>query len=481
MRTTKIVALLLVTSSSLLSNINIKSIDFFANKSFVNQNISTSSKTVDLIGNVKLEDIRFSLAQGCSINSTELEYIDFINDNLSIKIKNLEEQINKNENQIKAYKSAISFLENSSVSSISDLKSLKETSKFVKSEILENHNKIYKIQQSLKKQEEELTELSKKRANSKFTRLNYDISCEDERAKITYPIYDITRNGFYDISYNSNDKKLDIKNSVFITQATGVDFKNIDINLYTYNFVQQLNPNKFYPEYLDVVKNPPITYKQEQMLDAVPTKILKKSAITTSSYIEDTTKSFFKVSNITLQSGKKTEVVFVKDSYKAQQSLEVDGYSSSQAFYKVDFKSNKLYGVLNSKLYLDGIYVGKAYQEEIKKDNKTSIYFATNRLIDVKKELIKDIKEEPTFSINKINSQKIWKYKITNNHKKTQKITLVERVPVSKHKDIKVKLIGKSTYKEFDKKNGKITFEFGLKPNETKIIEFGYEVKKPIK
>merc|ERR1711879_474363 len=109
-----------------------------------------------------------------------------------------------------------------------------------------------------------------------------------------------------------------------------------------------------------------------------------------------------------LLSGKKTEVIFAKDKYEAEDSLEIDGYSSSQAFYKVDFQSKKLYGVLNAKLYLNNVYIGQTNLKEIKKDKKSSIYFGTNRFIDVKKELVKDMKEEPFFSLNKLKTQKEW-------------------------------------------------------------------------
>ncbi len=136
--------------------------------------------------------------------------------------------------------------------------------------------------------------------------------------------------------------------------------------------------------------------------------------------------------------------------------------------------------MLNSKLYLDGTYIGRSHQGEITKDKDASIFFGTNRFIDIKKDLIKDMKEEPFFSMNKLKSAKVWEYKITNNHTKAQKISLVERVPVSKHEDIKVKLIGRTKHTLLNK-NGKITFDFELKPNETKIIEFGYEVEKPNK
>ena len=477
----KKLVLFLAVTSSLFANIDIKSIDIFTNKTFVNQKIDLSKKSVELLGQVRLEDIRFNIDESCRINSSDINYQKFQNDDLSMNIELLREKINIKQNKIKALKSNISFLEKTSINNLSSSKALESTSTFLKKEILENYNSIYKLDKDLKKDNEELNKLLKKRVNSKFTKLDYNISCNKD-VLITYPIYNLSRNGFYEINYDSKKRNIDIKNSSFITQSSGVDFKNIDINLYTYNYVYQLKPNIFRPQYLDIYKQrPPVAYSQaEVMMDNMAVKKMSRVNAPRPSftYVESTTKSFFKASNINLASGKKTEVVFSKDKYKASDSLEIDGYSASQAFFKVDFKSKKLYGVLNSKLYLDGMYIGRSNIREIKKDKKSSIFFGTNRFIDIKKELVKDMKEEPFFSMNKLKTQKVWKYKITNNHTKTQKLTLLERVPVSKHEDIKVKLIGKTKETKLDK-NGKIYFEFELKANESKELEFGYEIQKP--
>ena len=352
---------------------------------------------------------------------------------------------------------------------------------------MSNFNWIYQLEKNLKETNEELNKVIRKRANTRFTKFEYDVTCNDtNEVLISYPVYNVAKNGFYELGYVSKEKKINIKNSSFITQSTGVDFKNIDINLYTYNFTNQLKPNRFTPKYLDIYAPEPINYSMEAdvMMNNAPLKKMARTKASvprpTFAYVEDTTKSFFKASNISLVSGKKTEVTFAKDEYKANNSLEIDGYSSTQAFYKVDFKSKKLYGVLNAKLYLDGTYIGRNSLREIKKDKKSDIYFGANRFIDIKKELIKDMKEEPFFSMSKLKTAKIWEYKITNNSNETQKISLLDRVPVSKHEDIKVKLIGKTKETKLDK-NGKIYFDFELKPNENKTINFGYEIEKPIK
>ena len=481
----KIFLLIIAISSSIFASTDIKSLDIFTNKTLVNQKIDISKNSVELLGQVRLEDIRFKLNSTCEVNSTELKNEKFRDDTLSLKIEDLQFKINSKENKMKALKSNIAFLERTSLTNISTTKSLKNTSSFIKNEIMENHNLIYQLQKDIKEKNEELKELIKKRTNTKFSKLTYDISCANKKdLMISYPIYNMQRNGFYEINYDSSKKDINIKNLSFITQSTGVDFKNIDIKLYTYNYTNQVVPNNFRPEYLDIYEEKAIqTYESAPMLDSISMKksvrvntLIKPSF----AYVEDSTKSFFKASNVNLVSGKKTEVVFAKDSYKATNSLEIDAYSSSQAFYKVDFKSKKLYGVLNAKLYLDGTYIGRTNLKEIKKDKKSSIYFGTNRFIDVKKELIRDIKEEPFFSLNKLKTQKEWNFKITNNQNKKQKIVLLERLPISKHEDIEVKLIGKTKETKVDK-NGKIYFEFELKANETKEINFAYEILKPVK
>ncbi len=488
----KIALMLICIAGALFANTQIKSLDIFTNKTFVTQEISATSNSVDLLSKVALEDIKFILNEDCKTNNIELKYINFENDNLTLKIEKLKEEINQKQNQIKALNSNLSFLEKTSITSISSANDLKNTSLFIKQEILQNHNKIYKINKDFDKLNQDLSLLLYKRANSTFSRLNYDISCsKTKNLMISYSFYNMSKDGSYEINYNSKQKELDIKNSSFIMQSSGVNFKNIDINLYTYNFIQQLKPNKFYPRYLglypkkyskiskSISESDDIVMEADIAMDAEESKGLIRGK-PSFQYMEGTTKSFFKASNIDLISGKKTEVLFAKDTYKATHSLDIDGYSRAEAFYKVNFESKKLYGVLNSKLYLDGVYIGKSYQNEIKKDKQSSIFFGTNGFVDVKKELIKDMKEEPFFSINKLKSQKLWRYTIINNNTKAQTLTLLERVPVSKHEDIKVKLIGKTKYTKLDEK-GKISFDFELKPKEEKIIEFGYEVETPNK
>lgn len=485
----KVILLSLIASSTVVfANINVKSLDIYKNRTFVNQELDIAGNSVDLLGKVRFEDIRFIVDGECKVGDTFVILNNKSLDSLSLDIKKQKEEIAFLSNEIKSTKNYIDSLEDIGFEKKSvNLQNIKDVTSYVKKEVYENYNLLYKLNMELKKYNQDLSKLILKKKSDLFTKLNYNTTClSDSKIYVNYPVYNISKSNFYEINANSNKDNIEIKNSAFITQSSGYDFSNIDINLYTYNYSNQINPRYFTPKYLDVY-SPPVAYMQEDsmMMEISASKSAKSVSRLKKSepkyrYKESSTKSFFNASGIDLRSGVKTPVLFANDSYTTSSKIEIDGYAASKPFYKVEFKSNKLYSTLNTKLYLDSVYIGQSYQKEIKKDKKSAIYFSEDRFIDVKKELITDMKEKPFFSISKLKTEKLWKYTITNNHKSKKTITLVERLPISKHEDIKVKLISKTKYTSKDD-NGKISYDFEINPNEKKVIEFGYTVEKPYK
>lgn len=482
-----IVSLLSTLSTSVYANIDVKSLDIYKNRTFINQQLDTNKNSVDLIGKVRFEDIRFLNNGECKVSNISVISNNYSSDSLSSKIEEYKQKIAFKTNEITSVKNVIQNL--SSIKFEKDavnLKNIKEVSTYTKKEIEVNYNLVYKLQLELTKYNQELKELTNKKNSNVYSKLNYDASCQNNsNLVVSYPTFNISKNSFYEINTSSKDKKVEIKNKSFITQSSGYDFKNIDINMYTYNYSNAVNPQIFRPQYLDIVK-PRIMKKTYAQADAVvmemsAPKMMKSSRVAPIfSYNETTTKAFFKASHIDLNSGIKNAVTFSNDSYEAKNLIEIDGYSSSNAFYKVDFKSDKLYSTQNTKLYLDGIYIGQSYIGEIKKDKNTSLYLGIDSFIDVKKDLIKDMKEKPFFSMSKLRTEKLWKYTITNNGKEEKTITLVERLPVSKHEDIKVELISNTNYTKKED-NGKISYDIKLKANDKFSFDFGYIIEKPYK
>lgn len=464
-------------------NINVKSLDIYKNRTFVNQELNSFDNSVDLISNVSLDEIRFVYDKNCTISNTKVIRNNTSSQDITSKIKSIKEKIAYSENDIKSIKNILSSLENIRFEKQAvSLENIKQVSSFAKEELKTNYNSLYNLNLQVQKYKAELNILKQKQKSQKHSILKYTANCKNSSVTINYPIANLQKNSFYEIKAKSKDKNIDIKNMSFITQSSGYDFKNIDINLFTYNYTNQIKPTKFYPQYLDVYAEPPVAYMQSDAV-MMEKSINKKSRVLAKplfSYNETATKSFFKASNISLPSGDKTPVVFANENYKASSSIEIDGYANAKAFYKVEFLSDKLFSTLNTRLYLDEVFIARSYTNEIKKDKKTSMYFGEDRFIDIKKELIKDMKEEPFFTINKIKTEKQWKYTIINNHSEEKSINFIERIPVSKHEDIKVKLISKIKYTKKEK-NGKISYDFVLKPKEKRSFIFGYEVEKPYK
>ncbi|MAC84859.1 MAG: hypothetical protein CL624_12075 [Arcobacter sp.] len=484
----KINSLLIVSllSTGVYANIDVKSLDIYKNRTFINQQLNTNDSSVDLIGKVRFEDIRFLNNGECKVSNISIISNNYSSDTISSKIQEYKQKIAFKTNEITSVKNVIQNL--SSIKFEKDavnLKNIKEVSTYTQKEVEANYNLVYKLQLELRKYNKELNELTNKKNSNVYSKLNYNATCKNgSNLVVSYPTFNISKNSFYEINTSSKDKKVEIKNKSFITQSSGYDFKNININMYTYNYTNAVNPQIFRPQYLDIV-SPGIMKKTYAQADAVmemsAPAMMKSSRVAPSfSYNETTTKAFFKASHIDLLSGIKNAVTFSNDSYKAKNEIEIDGYSSSNAFYKVDFKSDKLYSTQNTKLYLDGTFIGQSYIGEIKKDKKTSLYLGIDSFIDVKKDLIKDMKEKPFFSMSKLKTEKLWKYTITNNSKEEKTITLLERLPVSKHEDIKVTLIPNTNYTKKED-NGKISYDITLKPSEEKIIDFGYIVEKPYK
>jgi len=196
-------------------------------------------------------------------------------------------------------------------------------------------------------------------------------------------------------------------------------------------------------------------------------------------YKENLTTSSFVALHVNIKNNQEKIIELGKVTKNVKIENDIDGYGNFRAYLKVKFKSDKQYPRAPAFIYLDNNQVGTRALPNIKKGSQTNIYFGENQNIKIKKTLLKRFNESEFFGNNQINTQ-IWKYKITNISKSVQKINLMERLPISQNEKIKVEPLFDTKKAQIDKK-GKVVWSFGLKPNETKIIKFGYKTKKPKK
>lgn len=154
---------------------------------------------------------------------------------------------------------------------------------------------------------------------------------------------------------------------------------------------------------------------------------------------------------------------------------------SSETYLLATLSDYEKYNLLagQATVTYNNTYVGKTYIDPNSTDNGMKLTLATEPRIAIKREKRKD------YSSTKIigsNTTVTYSYLITvkNNQNKTAKLSLKEQFPVSKNKEIEVKLIEVSPQATLNQtETGMISWQTTLKPGETQTFIITYSIKYP--
>ncbi len=485
----KVINLLTVFSLTLFaSNIKPVKLEIYQNESFLTKAVfsdgeSSFRSVLKIPYKLSLDDIEIEAKEGCNIKDIVLKEAKISADEITEDIEKLEKEIAFLDNKIKSLKENNKLLETLSLEKIDEeLLNLKKIVEFQSSKLLENLNQIVLLNKKRESLQKELEKLRKKRESKFYKNLDLSIGClknsPDMAVTVKYP-FNVKRRVSYDIYGDTKEKKLSIKSKLFLLQSSGEDLKNITVIYASYPKIRKIAPNPFYPWYVDVYPSRKLMMSKrmakDETLALAPAPALEGAD--TVSYQKRETNEFYEVKNVTLISGVEKPLTLSEDRYDAKFFLEIPGYDIAKAFFTFEFDSLKFYNPSYAKFYLNDNFIGRRYFS-LNKKKKQKLYFGEDLNLDVKKRVIKDFKEEPLFSSNKVKTTKIFEYKIKNDHNFPVNVVLVERSPISKNEKVEIKIISKPKYSDM-KPNGKTLFEFSLSPKEEKKIEFGYEIEKP--
>ncbi|WP_024954495.1 DUF4139 domain-containing protein [Sulfurospirillum arcachonense] len=446
-------------------------LDIYANQSFLNKSFTLQNSgeiTTQVPAYSTLENIKYKIASSCAIQKH----------NLSNTIKNPNENIEKlNEkkrqitHEIEALVAKESLLKSLSLQKIDKVSKIDSITLYLTKNLVANATQIDTLKKELTQIEKELKETQALDKEYKELKITYTCDRENKKLQIIYPQNSIKYTPFYNISANINNKSISIeKKATLLFQGTE-NFKNIDLNIYSYRYNQNVAPQPFYPTYLGEER--PKVYKKALMAmnDSV-----KESSINTRNiqHTDLATKSVYKISNVSLFSGEKNLLHVDNQLINATFRSVIDAYGTNKAYLEAIIKTKKDYSSAYAQYFLDSNPVAKRYMEKIYKDKETKIYFGENEHIQVKKELIKTLDEKTFFGDKKVSTQN-WKFTIINKNPYSENINFITKVPVSKDANIKVKTLVEPA---FDTQNakGKTQWNFTLKANQDKTIFFGYEI-----
>lgn len=126
-----------------------------------------------------------------------------------------------------------------------------------------------------------------------------------------------------------------------------------------------------------------------------------------------------------------------------------------------------------------GTYVGETYINPNSTQSTLNLTLGTEKRISVKREKLQDYSKTKVLGSNK---EQAFTYLLTvkNNRKETVQMTLKDQYPKSTRKEIEIELLKDRTPASHNNEDvGTMTWNFELKPGETKTVKMGYTVKYP--
>jgi uncharacterized protein (TIGR02231 family) len=295
----------------------------------------------------------------------------------------------------------------------------------------------------------------------------------------------------YDVRVNDISKPVEwiYKGNVF--QNTGMEWKDIDIVLSNNNPSFGLYLPELTPRYLDFI-SPRIS--AGEAMDRLSEVSAQKSAImvrgvnsmsnmaqtvfvpeqkTTSVEFEAKTK-------YTIPSdGKNNSILILTYDVPAEFEYTCVPAQLKQALLTAKVKDWAKYNFLpaNANVYFENAYVGETYINTAQTDEALSIPVGRDKLINVKRESLKDFTEGKFLSSN---VERTYKFETTivNYRKNEIKLTLKDQIPVSRQEDIEV-LNVETEGGKVNTDTGIVEWQFNIKPGETVKKSIGYSVKYP--
>jgi len=158
-------------------------------------------------------------------------------------------------------------------------------------------------------------------------------------------------------------------------------------------------------------------------------------------------------------------------SYIAIPKLDLNAYLVAK------IKDYGNYNILpgEANVIFEDLFVGKTFINPNDKNNELQLSLGKDSNIAVSRTLISDKSGTKILSSRKVQDF-VYEISVRNNKKIPIEIMLEDQIPISSSTDIEVALTDKDGG-NVNQETGKISWNLNIKPNETKKIRFGYQIK----
>ena len=132
-------------------------------------------------------------------------------------------------------------------------------------------------------------------------------------------------------------------------------------------------------------------------------------------------------------------------------------------------------------LFRDGTFVGNGRLPLLSPGEEHELGFGVDDAVRVRHAIAEEKRAESGIITSSKTDTRSYRITVKNLHERAIPVTVIDQIPVSQNSDIKIELLGKTapTKRDMDDKRGLLAWEMELKPDEEKVVEFGYRVTWP--
>jgi len=377
---------------------------------------------------------------------------------------------------------------------------IEDMSKFYASKMTELKKKNYQVEQDIIKVKEELTkvdaqireEKSVKDKNNQQVELMINVTSAGMKTiDLTYFVYNCGWIPQYDIKADNKDKPIEIAYKASLWQMTGVDWTQAEITLMTNQPARDQNRPVLSPLYVDFVS--PNHYAKVQrsvMADAMQMNMLEvqemrieqpKAAGSTTQVISTDINMSYKVSGkqSILGNGKHKSLTLDTKKIPARFVYHTVPKLNEQVYLLAYIPNWHSLNLINGQagIYLQDVFIGHVDIRETFTGEEYPLSFGVDNRISIKRNKKQDFSSESKISSEK--REKIsYECAIRNNLSTSIEVEVLDQIPVSKNKSIKVVLEEKSNA-EYTEDTGLLKWTVPVEAGKSNIVKFSYELRYP--
>ncbi len=324
--------------------------------------------------------------------------------------------------------------------------------------------------------------------------------------QITYLTHNARWAPFYDLRVEKVNSPIKMMYKAEVAQNTGVDWRNVKLSLTSGNANQNNQAPVLSPWFLDYYENYAVaadvdSYASEAVVYESASK--RVSSRPNASFIQslqgqvpglaitNSTMDNFTALNesqlnisfdidlpyTVLANGKKHSVALKDFEIPATYNYYSAPVSDLNAYLMTSIRDYGNYNLLEGEanVIFEGLYVGKTVIRPNNTEEEMKLIMGKDGKIAITRTLITDKSGTKTLSSRKIQNF-VYEISVRNNKKESVEIKLEDLYPISSNKDIEIELTEKDGA-TVDAEKGLLTWKLNVKPNETKKVRFGYQIK----